>query len=126
MPSIVRSILALVAGYVSMAVVVVALTVLIKRKAPEWIGSVGKPNPTYIYANLFYSFGAAMIGGFVTALLAPRAPLAHAWALAGIVFGLAVVSAVQSRNEQPRRYQNALAIIGPLGAVFGGMVQTFG
>ncbi|MDQ2930411.1 MAG: hypothetical protein M3Y05_06270 [Gemmatimonadota bacterium] len=126
MPSIVRSIIAIVAGYASMAAVVVALTVLVKRKAPEWMGTVGKPNPTYIYANLFYSFGAAMIGGFVAALVAPRAPLAHACALAGIVFVLAVVSALQMANKQPRWYQIALAVIGPLGTIFGGMVQALG
>ncbi|MEO6210078.1 MAG: hypothetical protein ABIQ10_08145 [Gemmatimonadaceae bacterium] len=126
MPSIVRSIIAIVAGYASMAAVVIALTVLVKRKAPEWMGTVGKPNATYLYTNLVYSFGAAMIGGFVAALIAPRAPLAHACALAGIVFVLAVVSAVQMGNKQPRWYQIALAVIGPLGTIFGGMVQALG
>lgn len=126
MPSIVRSIIAIVAGYASMAAVVIALTVLVKRKAPEWMGTVGKPNATYLYTNLVYSFGAAMIGGFVAALIAPRAPLAHACALAGIVFVLAVVSAVQMANKQPRGYQIALAVIGPLGTIFGGLVQALG
>lgn len=126
MPSIVRSILAIVAGYASMAVAVIALTVLVKRKAPQWMGSEGKPNPTYMYANLFYSFGAAMIGGFVAAVLAPRAPLAHACALASLVFVLAIVSALQMGTRQPRWYQLALAIVGPLGTIFGGMVQALG
>jgi hypothetical protein len=126
MAAIFRSIVAVIAGYAIMAAVVIALTVLIKRKAPQWMGARGKPNATYIYTNLLYSFGAAMIGGFVTALIAPRSPLAHACMLAALVFVLAVVSAVQIGDKQPRWYQAALAFIGPLGAIFGGMVLAMG
>lgn len=126
MAAIVRSIIAVIAGYATMAAVVIALTVLIKRKAPQWMASQGKSNATYIYTNLLYSFGAAMIGGFVTAVIAPRSPLAHVGVLAALICVLAIVSALQSGDKQPRWYQLALAIIGPLGALFGGLVRVLG
>lgn len=124
MPSIVRSVIAVIAGYAAMAAVVIAFTVLIKRRAPQWMESLGKPNATYIYTNLLYSFGAAMLGGFVAATIAPRARLAHACILAGIVFVLAILSALQTGDKQPRWYQATLVIICPLGVVLGGAARA--
>ena len=126
MPSIPCSVIAVVAGYAAMAAVVIALTVLIKWRAPQWIESQGRPSATYIYTNVLYSFRAAMIGGFVTASVASHAPLSHVYVLAGIVFVLAILSAIQTGDTQPRWYQITLAIVGPLGTVPGGIVQAVG
>ena len=124
MPVIVRSVIAVVAGYAAMAAVVIALSVLVKKIAPTWVGSERAPNASYVYTNLLYSFGAAMIGGYVAAVIGSHAPLAHACALAVVVFVLSIVSAAQIGDRQPRWYQAALALIGPLGAVLGGWIRA--
>jgi hypothetical protein len=124
MPAIVRSVIAVVAGYAAMAAAVIALTVLVRKISPAWVGSGRTPNATYLYTNLSYSFGAAMIGGYVAAVIGSHAPLAHACALAGLVLVMAVVAAVQIGDRQPRWYQASLALTGPLGAVLGGWIRA--
>jgi len=49
-------ILALLAGFATMAVLVMGLTALVTWLAPEWAGAEGKPNPGYAFVNLGYSF----------------------------------------------------------------------
>jgi hypothetical protein len=107
-----------------MATVVVALTVLVKRIAPAWVGSERAPGSSYVYTNLLFSYGAAMIGGYVAAVIGASAPLAHACALAVIVLVLSIVSAVQIGDRQPRWYQVTLALLGPLGVVIGGWIRA--
>jgi len=124
MPGIVRSVIAVVAGYAAMAVVVIAFSAFLKRAAPEWMGKEGAPNAEYVATNLTYSLAAAMLGGYVAAAIGSSAPLAHACALAGIVFVLAIISAMQMGGRQPRWYRVALAIVGPLGAVLGGLLRA--
>ena len=77
MPAIVRSVIAVVAGYATMAVVVIALSVIVTKVAPGWMGNEGAPNATYVVTNLIYSLAAAMLGGYVAATIGSRAPLAH-------------------------------------------------
>jgi hypothetical protein len=124
MHGIVRSVLAVVAGYAAMAAVVILLTVIVKRAAPEWMGAEGSPNTSYLFVNLLYSFAAAMLGGYVSWSVAAHARLAHACALAAIIFLLSIVSATQMGDRQPRSYQLALVLIAPLGAIVGGWINT--
>ena len=124
MPAIVRSVLAVVAGYAAMAAVVIAFSVALKQVAPNWMGSEGAPNSTYVVTNLIYSLSAAVLGGYVAASIGSRAPLAHACALAGIVFLLAIVSMMQMGDKQPRWYQVALIIVGTAGTVIGGLLRA--
>jgi nitrate reductase gamma subunit len=124
MPAIVRSVIAVVAGYAAMVAVVIALTLLVKKIAPARVSSESTRSATYISTNLLYSFGAAMIGGYVAAVIGSHAPLTHACALAGIVLVMSVVSAAQIGDRQPRWYQAALALTGPLGAVLGGWIRA--
>lgn len=121
---IVRSVLAVVAGYASMAAVVIALSVILKKAAPKWVGSAGSPNAMYVVTNLIYSLAAAVLGGYIAAAIGSRAPLAHACALAGIVFLLAIVSMVQMGDKQPRWYQVALIIVGTAGTIVGGLLRA--
>ena len=53
---ILHSFLALLAGFATMALLVVIATVLLERLTPSWVGSQGKPQPGYIFVNLGYSF----------------------------------------------------------------------
>lgn len=115
--------LALAAGFLTMAVLVAALTALLVRLTPSWVGEEGKPQPGYIFVNLGYSFLAAAAGGYVTAWLAAANPLFHVLALGIIVLALAALSALQAKGKQPVWYQLTLVALTPLGVLAGGLVR---
>ncbi len=116
--------LALAAGFLTMAVLVAALTALLARLTPSWTaGEQGSPQPGYIFVNLGYSFLVAAAGGYVTAWLAAANPLFHVLALGIIVLALAALSALQSRGKQPIWYQITLLALTPLGVLAGGLVR---
>ena len=120
---ILHAFLALLAGFATMAVLVIAITALLTKLTPSWVGVQGKPRPGYIFVNLGYSFLAAAAGGYVTAWAAAANPLVHVLALGMVVLALAALSALQSRGKQPIWYQLVLVAISPLGVLAGGLVR---
>ena len=115
--------LALVAGFVTMAALVAALTALLMRLTPSWVGDEGNPQAGYIFVNLGYSFLAAAAGGYVTAWVAAANPMYHVMALGIIVLALAALSALQARGQQPVWYQLTLVALTPMGVLAGGLVR---
>jgi hypothetical protein len=115
--------LALLAGFATMAILVILVTALLTRMAPEWVGEQNKPRTGYIFVNLGYSFLAAATGGYVTAWIAAGNPLLHVLALAIVVLVFSALSALQMRGKQPIAYQLALAAISPIGVMAGGLIR---
>ena len=120
---IVRAFLALIAGFVTMAVLVAIATAVLTRRVPEWVGEKGKPRAGYIFVNLGYSLAAAMVGGYVTAWIAQENPLIHALFLALVVLLLSALSALQQRGLQPIWYQLTLIALTPVGVIAGGLLR---
>lgn len=120
---ILQAFLALVAGFATMALLVILLTALLTRMVPSWTGSGGKPQPGYAFVNLGYSFLAAAAGGYVTAWAAAANPLLHVLALGMVVLALAALSVLQSRGKQPIWYALTLVAISPIGVLAGGLVR---
>jgi hypothetical protein len=120
---ILRAFLALLAGYAAFAALVIALTALLARMVPSWVGSEGKPQLGYVFVNLGYSFLAAAAGGYVTAWVAVGNPLILVLALALVVLALAALSALQSRGKQPIWYALMLVAISPIGVLAGGLLR---
>lgn len=120
---ILHAFLALLAGYAAFAALVIALTALLTRMVPSWVGSEGKPQLGYVFVNLGYSFLAAAAGGYVTAWVAADNPLILVLALAMVVLALAALSALQSRGKQPIWYALSLVAISPIGVLAGGLVR---
>lgn len=114
---------ALLAGFAAMAILVILVTALLKRLAPEWVGEQSKPKLGYVFVNLGYSFLAAAAGGYVTAWAAVSNPLVHVLALAIAVLVLSALSALQMRGKQPIGYQLALIAISPIGIMAGGLMR---
>jgi uncharacterized membrane protein len=114
---------ALLAGFVTMVIIVIAATAVLTRLTPSWVGEQGRPSPGYVIVNLGYSFLGAAAGGYVTAWLARANPLYHVLALGIIVLVLSALSAVQSRGKQPIGYQLALIAIAPIGVLAGGLAR---
>jgi hypothetical protein len=106
-----------------MAVVVVAVTALLKQFAPDWVGVETRPRPAYVFVNLGYSFLAAAAGGCVTAWMAGASPLPAVLGLAVVVLAMGALSTLTARGKQPLWYQAALLAITPLGVLAGGLVR---
>ena len=115
---ILRTFLALAAGFATMALLVIAITALLAKLMPGWMGEL-----SYIIVNLGYSFLAAAAGGYVTAWAAAANPLIHVLALGIVVLALAALSALQSKGKQPIWYQLTLVAITPLGVMAGGLLR---
>ena len=131
-----QSIAAVLAGFVVMAIAVMAGTVALtavlipggvnNMRSPER-GAVA-PLP-YLIANLTLSVLAAMLGGWLTAGIAQSAPLIHVLVLAAFVFCMGVVSARQAggkgnRPGQPGWYPWTITMIGTAGVLIGGMLRA--
>ena len=121
-----RSVVAVIAGYLVMAACVIASTVLV---ATLMLGSAAmdgsvRPTPSYLIVNLAYSFVFALFGGYVAAFLARRQPTVHAAALAVVVLAIGLLSAREGGGSQPSWYPPLLTIGVPVFATFGGYLRA--
>jgi NADH:ubiquinone oxidoreductase subunit 6 (subunit J) len=106
-----------------MGVLVMGSAALLNRYVPEWAGAEGKPEPSYAFVNLGYSFFAAAAGGLVTAWVSAENPLVHVLVLAVIVLAVAALSALQARGTQPVWFALAMVALTPVGVLAGGLVR---
>jgi hypothetical protein len=114
---------ALLAGFLTMTLIVVAATALIAHLVPSWVGDPRSPSGTYIFVNLGYSFLAAAAGGYVGAWIGRVTPLAHTLVLAVVVLLISALNAVLARGKQTIAYQIALVILSPIGIIAGGLAR---
>jgi hypothetical protein len=124
MTAVLRSVLAVLGGYLTMATVVMLGTGAIKMLSPSWVAAEGAPTAPYLVINVAYSFIAALTGGYVAAWIASRLFLLHAIALGAFVLVMTIISAVLYENRQPRWYQVLLGVLMPLAVVLGGWVRA--
>lgn len=119
----VQAFLALLAGFVTMAALVAAITLLLRKLTPGWTANVRGPTPGYIFVHLGYSFLAAAAGGYVTAWIARANPMIHVLALAITVLLMSALSALQQRGQQPVAYLLLLVALTPVGVFAGGLIR---
>jgi hypothetical protein len=120
---IAQAFLALLAGFATMALLVIIVTALLTRLAPQWVGQQTSPRPGYVVVNLGYSLIAAAAGGYVTAWAGAENPLRDVLGLAVVVLALGGISALQARGRQPLWYQATLIAMTPLSVVAGGLLR---
>lgn len=116
----------MLSGYASMAIVVIVLTALVARL---FIPAGATPGSTYLAVNLGYSLAAAVLGGWVTARLAPGHLMAHGGALAGMILVLSLSMPSQATTaaggpSQPAWYFWGTLVIGVTGALIGAWLRT--
>ncbi len=119
-----RSILSVVVGYLSIAVATMLstwlLTVAFGLPLQPADPSFRPPTP-YVAASLVSGFAIAILGGFVAARIAPRSPRRHALVLAALVLAFGVMFSLMNRTgPHPGWYLLLLPIVGFLGVVLGG------
>ncbi|MES2124970.1 MAG: hypothetical protein V4503_09835 [Gemmatimonadota bacterium] len=110
----VSSILAVLAGFAFMVVLVMVTTPLLAKLFLEG-GMRGSLTTSYLAGNLTMAGVAALGGGCLTARLAHQEPLLHGIALAGLMLVMSLLSMRQSTSAgQPRWYALTLATVMPV------------
>lgn len=120
-----RSVLAVLAGYATMAALVAGTTAALAKLWPSSSEGEAPPTPAYTAVNLAYSGLSAAIGGYVTATLARHSPIGHAAALSTMILGLgALYSAQSSGGKQPGWYLALLPALASGGVFAGGYINA--
>ncbi len=117
-----RSILAILAGYVTIVLGVTStLAILFFAARDAFPGEPGPfRGPTWILVvELVAGFACAVLGGYVCALVARRRELAHGLVLCAIMLVLGLVSAGAESGMKPTWSSVALPVVGVLGVLLG-------
>lgn len=126
MPTFLKSAGAVAAGFAAAFVTVLVVTwlaVLVFFRGDM----TADPTPPYLAVNLAYSFGAAMLGGWVAARLAPRRPFTHAVGVALLIFLLSLGGSgaeAEGASGVPSWYGTVLTTVMPVGALLGGWLRA--
>jgi hypothetical protein len=125
-----RSVLAVIAGYILMAVLVMAAGMLLTTLFPAAFtgpgGKPGLPGFGWYALNLAYSFVFAFAGGHTCARLARRAEMAHAIALAALlgIMGLVSIATYAGQTPVPAWWTAGQVVAGVLGVLAGGFLRA--
>ena len=123
--SLLRSVAAVVLGMLAATVTVMVLTWL---AVLLMLGGdmTAAPTTPYLAVNLAYSFGAAALGGWVTARIAARRPVLHAAILAALMLVLTGFGDGSPEPGVPAWYAPAIGALGAVGALAGGLLRRHG
>jgi hypothetical protein len=117
----VRSVLAVVLGYVVMLVAQLGGDTALTALAPSIMPQPGEPpDPAYFAFRLGTGFFFIAIGGYMAALLAGRSEMKHALSLAALSIAAGILEAYYFAGEQPLWYTIALMFLSIPSALVGG------
>lgn len=118
-----KSIGAVLVGLATGMLVVVALTYVAALILFEG-DLTAPPTPGYLLFNIAYSFLAATLAGWLAARLAGWRPLAHAAGVAVLMVALSSAGGSGPGEGVPAWYGQALTVLMPVGALFGGWLRA--
>jgi hypothetical protein len=95
-----RSVMAVVAGYVVLAILIGVKFALLQQVAPGAFTS-GAGLALIVLTDAM----SAAAGGYVVALIARRRPVAHALALGAVMVPLGILNAVMNAGQEPLWFQ---------------------
>jgi hypothetical protein len=127
--TLLKSLGALIAGYLVSALLIGVTIALLGGLFPE---SYRPENTAWVVFNVLYGCVYAVAGGYVTAWLAPSRPVTHAIVLGGLMAALAVLTAVMAAGtppaageaRQPGWYYPALAVVVLPSIVLGAWIRV--
>jgi hypothetical protein len=97
-----RSIAAIICGFIVITVLSLCTDSLLIRIAPDWFtGNGGTRNLLPLVFALLYSFCFFAIGGYFTALTAPQAEQLHALVLAVLLLVMSILATIQMYDTAP-------------------------
>jgi sugar phosphate permease len=121
-----RSVFAIVGGYITFAISVALTTAVVAHFFPAFFAD-GAPTSQFIAINLGYSGIAAVFAGFISGLAAGREPLKHAVMLAALctLYFLLFLGAPTPPGEPvfPAWYKIGLLVVVPPGICLGGFLR---
>jgi hypothetical protein len=117
-----RSILAVIAGYLIIAVAVMALFAISFPDADP--ANIPAPSMGFMLFSIVYGFVFAVLGGYVTALLAKRAEMKHTLALGALGVVLGIISMVTAAGREPLWYQITNMVVIAAAVLLGGYFRT--
>lgn len=123
----VRSVIAVVVGYVVLAVATIAKFAAIQALFPGALPALGEdifPSTFWLLAMLTSDVALMIAAGFVTAMVAGRSPIVHAAALGTVMVALGLMSMVLHWLQEPMWYQITLVAIAIPAAVTGGSLRS--
>jgi hypothetical protein len=117
MKSILHSIGAVIAGSLAIGIVSFIADFIISKITPDIFSIAGRSqHPALLALMAAYSVAFAAVGGYVTASLAPRAPMKHVIALAVLELMGGAGAAYQAGDMLPRWF-SAVVVILPVPAI---------
>lgn len=123
-----RSLLAIVVGYLAMAVSVILMMLLLSLVFPE-LGHAHEqkqpPSTTMMVVIVALGFPCSILGGWLCVWLAPRKPWMHVLILAAFSIIAGMINAMWfSEPTQPGWYLASLPLVGLLGIFVGGRLSS--
>ncbi len=124
LPATLHSFFAILAGFVTMTVLITAATLLLRRVSPSMANPDQRADRTAALANLALSLVFGMCGGYTTAVVAgAHNTIFYVMALAMVVLVLGALSSVQMRGRQGALYLLLLTALPPLAVMTGGLLR---
>jgi hypothetical protein len=120
--SLLRSFIAIAAGFGCMALLTAITTLLTRWLIPSWARM--PPSRTAQLFNLVASCLYGALGGRLTATIAPISPLVHSLILAIIVLLVSTLAASELRGQAMGFYPLALAILPSLATLGSGILTV--
>jgi len=126
---VLRSIAAIVLGLGFMAATTAVWMIVANATLLPGGPDIAKPSAVrmaaFLYVNLVVCGMGAVLGGWLTARIAPSSPYAHAAALAAIVAVMAIPSVTgPPASAHPSWYPAALGLIAVFGVLLGGKLRA--
>lgn len=126
MTGVLRTFLALVSGFVTATLGVLAFTAV---SVMVLFGGdmTAEPTAPYLVLNLAYTLGCAVAGGWVAAYVARERLLLHGFLLAAVMISLSIPAAIEGGPQpgQPTWYPWALVLIVGIGAPTGALIRQW-
>jgi hypothetical protein len=119
---LVRSFVAIAAGFTCMALLISITTLLTRWLVPSWARM--PPSRAAQLFNLVAGCLYAAVGGRLTAIIAPVSPLIHSLILAMIVLLISTIAASEFRGHTLGFYPLALAVLPSLATLAGGILTV--
>ena len=120
--ALLRSFIAIVAGFGSIALLTAITTLLTRWFVPSWVRL--PPSRSAQIFNLVAGCLFSALGGRVTAIFAPGQPLFHSLILAMIVLLVSTIAASEFRHQALGFYPLALAVMPCLATLAGGILTV--
>jgi hypothetical protein len=120
--AILRSFIAIAAGFGCIALLTAITTLLMRRLVPSWARL--PPSRTAQLFNLVAGCLYGALGGRLTAIVAPSHSLIHSLILAIVVLLVSTIAASELRGQAPGFYPLALAVLPSLATLTGGILTA--